>query len=202
MTAAIILCLASKRIAGGGHTTVSPCPPTGTTGATTLYAASAFDPQAYDGWPGGGSPDSSVGIENAYGPPDAISWTASVAPEPENPFDAAAGFGLDAYAPEYPACAQVITGGTIEIIFTDLSGAGGSLVGAALLIDDGDTGVYLGSTSGTGAQTITVPISAAWAQQIADGTSPGIVLNFYRDGAVPTVVSVDAIVVALDWQVT
>lgn len=203
--APIILCLASKRTSGGSSAVpASSCPPVGTTGAAALYADSWFNPWTYDGWeqPGAGAPDDFTGVENAYGAPDSTSWVAYIAPEPENPFDAAVGFGLDAYTPEYPACAQAITGGTVEIAFTDLSGSGSvsSLVGAALLIDAGNTSVYLGATSGTGAQTISVAIPAAWAQQIAVGNSPGVVLGFYRDGAVATVANIDAVTVTINWE--
>lgn len=199
-----ILMLSKRRRQSGGAISIfSNCPQSGSNGEIELYAEDTFNPNLYvpDGWTMPTSfPDSSVGIEESYGVPDSTPYVATIAAIAENPFDAAWGYQLNPVT-EYAECPIEYIGGTVTVVLTDLTGSSsGSLVNLSMIFDDGMSYAYFASSSGTGAQTITVPISAAWAQQIADGTSPGIVLNFYRDGAVPTVADIDAIVVTLDWE--
>lgn len=201
-----ILMLSKRRRQSGGAISIfSNCPQSGSNGEIELYAEDTFNPNLYvpDGWTVPTSfPDSSVGIEESYGVPDSTPYVATIAAIAENPFDAAWGYQLNPVT-EYAECPIEYIGGTVTVVLTDLTGSSsGSLVNLSMIFDDGMSYAYFASSSGTGAQTITGVLTAAQATQIAEGHSPGVVLLAYRDGVVDTVVSVDAIVVALDWQVT
>lgn len=58
--------------------------------------------------------------------------------------------------------------------------------------------VYLTSSIGLGAQTLTGELTASQAAQVATGQSPGIVLWFFR-GFSDNVASIDSVVAAYDW---